>query len=152
MYLIFWIFLKSILKSTYIFTAKLGKIKFNIEFYKLLKTMKISLLVQPYFCLSMFSRDSDIWYFVTKIFQTYCEKKIVLGIEKNFWNSRLKAENLQNFEITRTIYSNSERSEQFLVTEFFFNLFLKVSHISNIRIIQIQIGKNYWDLETCRKS
>ena len=24
-------------------------------------------------------------------------------------------ENLQNFEITRTIYSNSERSEQFLV-------------------------------------
>ena len=33
------------------------------------------------------------------------------------------------FEITRTIYSNSERSEQFLVTECFFNLFLEVSHI-----------------------
>ena len=33
------------------------------------------------------------------------------------------------FEITRTIHSNSERSEQFLVTECFFNLFLEVSHI-----------------------
>ena len=32
-------------------------------------------------------------------------------------------------EITRTIYSNSETSEQFLVTECFFNLFLEVSHI-----------------------
>ena len=31
------------------------------------------------------------------------------------------------FEITRTIYSNSERSEQILVTECFFNLFLEVS-------------------------
>ena len=27
------------------------------------------------------------------------------------------------FEIIRAIYSNSERSEQFLVTEWFFNLF-----------------------------
>ena len=30
-------------------------------------------------------------YFVTKIGLTYCEKKIVLVIEKNFWKSRLKA-------------------------------------------------------------
>ena len=29
------------------------------------------------------------WYFVTEIVLTYCEK--------NFWNSKLKAENLQNF-------------------------------------------------------
>ena len=48
------------------------------------------------------------WYFVTKIVLPYC----VLVIS-----------------ITRTIYSNSERSEQFLVTECFFNLFLEVSHI-----------------------
>ena len=34
------------------------------------------------------------------------------------------------FEITRTIYSNSERSEQFLVTECRFNLFLQMSQIS----------------------
>ena len=36
-----------------------------------------------------------------------------------------------------------ERSEEFLVTECFYNLFLIIT-------IQIQIGKNYWDLETCR--
>ena len=40
--------------------------------------------------------------------------------EKLFWKL---------FEITRTIYSNSERSEQFLVTECFFNLVLEVSQI-----------------------
>ena len=37
------------------------------------------------------------WYFVTKIVLTYCEKKIVLVIKKNFGNSRLKAENLKFF-------------------------------------------------------
>ena len=51
------------------------------------------------------------WYFVTKI---------VLVIEKIFWNLRLKAENCKIFEITKTIYSSSERSEQFLATECFF--------------------------------
>ena len=46
-----------------------------------------------------------------------------------------------------------ERSAQFLVTEcFFFNLFPEVSQISKNITIIIQIGKNYWDLETCRKS
>ena len=43
-------------------------------------------------------------------------EKNILVIEKNFWNSR-------------TIYSNCESSQQFLLTECFFNLFLKVSHI-----------------------
>ena len=53
------------------------------------------------------------------------------------------------FEITRTIYSNSERSEQFLVTECFFTFFLEVSYIQWIRTIIIQIGKKQ---ETCGKS
>ena len=35
----------------------------------------------------------------------------------------------KNFEITLIICSNSERSEQFLVTECFFNFLLEVSHI-----------------------
>jgi hypothetical protein len=56
------------------------------------------------------------------------------------------------FEITRTIYSNSERPEQFLVTACFFNLFQEVSEISKNRTIITQIGKNYWDLEIRRKS
>ena len=53
--------------------------------------------------------------------------------QKFFW---LKAtfseqEKLLKFEAEalRTIYSNSQRSEQFIITECFFNLFLEVSHI-----------------------
>ena len=49
-------------------------------------------------CAQVFAaKTSKKWYFVTKIVLTYYEKKIVLVIEKNFWNSRLKAENLQTF-------------------------------------------------------
>ena len=40
--------------------------------------------------------------------------------------------NFRNFRsLNRTVYSNGERSEQFLVTESFFNLFLEVSHLIN---------------------
>ena len=92
------------------------------------------------------------WYFVTKIVLTYYEKKFISWSRKVFevqdWRQRI----FKNFEITRTIYSNSERSEQFLVTECFFNLFLEVSQTWKIRTIKIKIGKNYWDWETCRKS
>ena len=56
-------------------------------------------------------------------------EKVFLVIEKTFemrgWRPRIR----KKFEITRTIYSNSERSEKFLVTECFFNLFLEVSYI-----------------------
>ena len=69
------------------------------------------------------------WYFLTKIVPTYCEKKCSSVREETFEKSRLKAENLQKFDITKTIYLNSERSEIFLVTECFLNLFLEVSHI-----------------------
>ena len=55
-------------------------------------------------------------------------EKIDLVIEKKFANLRLKARICKLFEITWTIYSNSERSEQFLVTICFFKLFLDVSH------------------------
>ena len=68
------------------------------------------------------------WYFVPKIVLTYCEEKNVQVIKKNFWNSRLKRI-CKHFVITRTIYSNSERPEEFLVMEWFFNLFLEVSRI-----------------------
>ena len=47
-------------------------------------------------------------------------EKIVLAFEENFRNLGLKARICKNFEITRTIYSSSEKSEQFLVTECFF--------------------------------
>ena len=53
------------------------------------------------------------------------------------------------FEITRTIYSNNESSEQFLVTECFLTCSWRFLISNNPRI---QIGKKYWDLETCRES
>ena len=52
-------------------------------------------------------------------------------------NSRLKA-------TTRRIYSNSERSEVFLKQ----NTLCVPGDLS----VEIQIGKNNWDLETCRKN
>ena len=45
---------------------------------------------------------------------------IVLVIEKNFWNSSWRPRICKIFDITRIIYSNSERSEQFLLTDCFF--------------------------------
>ena len=68
---------------------------------------------------------------------SYFVVKIVLTWEKNCSSDRenllkLEAEGrdiCKNFEISRTTYSNSERSEQILVTECFFNLFLEVSQI-----------------------
>ena len=59
-----------------------------------------------------------VWYFVPKIVR---EK--VMKFKAEDWE-------FAKFEITRTIHSNSERSEWFLVTECFFNLFLEISHIS----------------------
>ena len=69
---------------------------------------------------------SIIWYFVTEIGLTYCEKKLF------YWSRKTRGWRLiiyKIFEITRTIYSNSKRSAQFLLTECFFNLFLQVSQI-----------------------
>ena len=48
---------------------------------------------------------------------------------------------IEKNEITRRIYSNSEWSEQFLVTECHFNLFLEVSNILQISTIRTQIKK-----------
>ena len=53
------------------------------------------------------------WNFVTKIvLMTYCEKKLFYWLRKTFeirgWRLRI----CKNFEITRTIYSNSKRSCQ----------------------------------------
>ena len=70
------------------------------------------------------------WYFVTKIVLTNCEKNCSSDREKLL---KFEAEGPEFAKILRSleqfIYSNSERSEQFLLTECFFNLFLEVSHI-----------------------
>ena len=84
-------------------------------------------------------------------------EKIDLVIEKNFWNSRLKAENLQKNlrsleQFIQTVKGQTVWLRTIFETECFFNLFLEVSQILYIRTIRIESGKYYWDLETCRKS
>ena len=51
------------------------------------------------------------------------------------------AENLQIFEITKKVFSNSERSEQFLKTECFFNLFLRFLRINTCEQLEFKSGK-----------
>jgi hypothetical protein len=80
-------------------------------------------------------------------------EKIVLVIEKNSWNSRLKAENLQNFwDHSNNLFKQWKVRTIFGNRMFLFFLFLEVSHVGKNRTIIIQNGKNYWDLETCSKS
>ena len=78
---------------------------------------------------AFFALIQNKWYFGTKIVVIYCEKKLFYWSRKTFevrgWRQRI----CKNFEITRTINSKSGRSEQFLITECFFNLFLEVSQI-----------------------
>ena len=75
--------------------------------------------------------------------KSFCKirKSLLIGIllSKLFWPTVRKncpsvrkktfEKFAKKFEITRTIYSNSERSEKLLVTECFSNLFLEVSQI-----------------------
>ena len=67
------------------------------------------------------------WYFVTKIVLTYCEK--TMAIKKNFWNLRLKAENLQTFCNHKNNIFKQWKVTTVFVIEWFFNLLLDVSHI-----------------------
>ena len=96
-----------------------------------------------------------VWYLVSKIVSTYCEKKVLLWLRKFFEIRAWKQRICKNFENTKTIYLNhinSERSVQFQ-TECFFNWFRKISQIMYNRKIRNQIWKkNHWDLETYRIS
>ena len=59
----------------------------------------------------------------------------------------------KKFEISRTIYSKSERSDQFLKQNAVLTFSWRFLRSNILCItIRIQIGRNYWDLETCRKS
>ena len=92
----YWYFLWSLAKNSFWVNKKpqqisWKRVRMNVygTFWNQIKRVKLSEKIRNY-CSSL----RDKWYFVTNIVLTYCEKKIVLVIEKNFWNSRLKAENL----------------------------------------------------------
>ena len=61
--------------------------------------------------------QQEKWNFVSKIVLTFCEKKLFYLLRKIFeirdWRLRI----CKKIEITWTIYSNNERSEQFLKKE-----------------------------------
>ena len=102
-----------------------------VNFVNIVRKLFMSKLNQQYFVHFKLSFNR-ILYFTASADQT---RKIVLP--KLFWPTVREKFEIRGwrtrfckiFEITRTIYSNSERSEQLLVTECFFNLFLDVSHI-----------------------
>ena len=64
-----------------------------------------------------------------KLFWPSVRKSCSCDGEKTFEIRGWRPRNCKKFKITRTICLNSERSEQFLVTEWFFNLFLEVSYM-----------------------
>ena len=70
---------------------------------------------------SLFFTASQKWYFVNKIVLTYCEKICSSDREKSL-KFETEGQEFANFlGVTRTVYTNSERSEQFWVTKCFFN-------------------------------
>ena len=75
------------------------------------------------------TRNNNNGILLPKLFWPTVRKNCSSDQEK-LWKFEAEGREIANFlEITRTIYSSNERSEQFLVTECFFNLFLEVSQI-----------------------
>ena len=84
------------------------------------------------------------WYFVTKIVLTYCEKKKVLVIEKNFCNSRLKAKNMQEKLEKKSLIFLWMRKYLIALLIFTGKLRVDYGHITHYRYLLIEImGINY---------
>ena len=98
-----------------------SSLKIDIRLHYRLIILSKTLLVT---ILSKNLKDLVFWY---QNCSDLLWEKIVLAIEKKFWNWGWRLRIFKTFEITRTAYSNSERSEQFLAIECFFSLFLEVS-------------------------
>ena len=72
---------------------------FRIRF-SIIRSIKLRIWIYVLNQATLVLRDElwkEKWYFVSKIGLTYCEKKMFPLIEKNFWNSKLKAENFKMF-------------------------------------------------------
>ena len=82
------------------------------------------------FSIFMYTRHQYFWGWEK---YEICDWQFGILLPKLFWPTVRKNcscdREKKKIEITRTICSNSERSEQFLVTECFFNLFLEVSQV-----------------------
>ena len=77
------------------------------------------------------------------------QEKLKKPFEILGWRSRI----CKCFEIARTIYSTSERSDQFLEQNAFLTCSLRILRSNNIlKQLKLKLEKNYWDSEICRKS
>ena len=90
------------------------------------------------------------WYFVSKIVLTYYEKKKFSWFE--LWKFEAESGKVEKNLSSGEQYIGTVKVSTIFETNCFFNLFQEVSQIGYIRIMKIQIGKNNWDLEICRKS
>ena len=81
-------------------------------------------------------------------------RKIALVIKKKIWNSRLKAENLQNFWYHQNNLLERWKVRTIFETKWFFQFVLwGFLELLKTRTIRIQIEKtNNWELKTLRKS
>ena len=74
-----------------------------------------------------------IWYFLPKLIWPTVWKNCSSDRKNKLLKFKAEGQDFQIVEITRTICSNGERSEHFLVTECSFNLLQEVSHIYLIK-------------------
>jgi hypothetical protein len=95
----------------------------NFWFAKFLRSLKVSKSRNDFFKYTFPPKNKRtnftllLWNLRSTCFRSFLEE--IEDTKKTF----------RNYLTFRTIFSNSDRSEQFLVTECFFNLFLEVSHI-----------------------
>ena len=85
-----------------------------------------------------------------KLFWPSLRKKCSWDREFFFRNSGLKVQNLHIFEITRSIFLNSERSEQLLKQNTFLTCYWRFLEIEYIWTIKIPIGANDRGVEKYR--
>ena len=112
-------------------------------------------LAFPTFLICDWKKEKKIlekWYFFLKLGWPSVRKIFSCDRRKTF---EIQAESPEFAKIFRSL--ENHLFEQWKVatifkTECFFILFLEVSQTKYIRTIGIQLGKNNWDLETCRKS
>ena len=77
-----------------------------------------------------FCKSYHLWYFVTKTVLTYCEKKICSSDQEKLL--KFVAEGQEFAKVLGSLeqfIKNSEKTEQFLVTECFHNSFMEVSQL-----------------------
>ena len=78
-------------------TAPLKQILIAGDLFKIAIQVKLTTCFQKYFSTNNFPLKIKTMVFCYQNCSDLLWEKIVLVIEKNFWNSRLKAKNLQNF-------------------------------------------------------